>query len=148
MRRGMWGAIRAFDNVRVQVGAMAVGTATAVHEYVRERRRQLTGAEAAQLEAARARIEATRDLLYRAAAEVDADRGRGHLASLAKLEAVALVRRATAVLPRVLGPGALLEHPLLEKWRRDAMGMEFMEGTSDIQRLNVAQGYLRRGIAA
>jgi alkylation response protein AidB-like acyl-CoA dehydrogenase len=52
------------------------------------------------------------------------------------------------VLPRVLGPGALLEHPLLEKWRRDAMGMEFMEGTSDIQRLNVAQGYLRRGIAA
>lgn len=144
MRRGMWGAIRAFDNVRVQVGALAVGTATAVYEYVRERRRELTGTEAAQLEAAKARIGAVRDLLYRAAAEVDADRGRGHLASLAKLEAVALVLRATAVLPRVLGPGALLEHPLLEKWRRDAMGMEFMEGTSDIQRLNVAQGYLRR----
>jgi alkylation response protein AidB-like acyl-CoA dehydrogenase len=122
---------------------MAVGTADAVHGYVSARRHRPAGGVGAELAATKARIAAVRDLLYRAAGEVDAGRGRGHLSSLAKLEAVALARRVTVVLPRLLGSGALLEHPLLEKWRRDAMGLELMEGTSDIQRLNVAQGYLR-----
>jgi alkylation response protein AidB-like acyl-CoA dehydrogenase len=152
IRRGMWAAIQAFNNVRVQVGAMALGTAEAVHDYVRSRRPRHGHRESAVLAAAEARIEAVRDLLYRAAAEVDAGpdagRGRGYLASLAKLESVALARRATTRLPRLLGRGALLEHPLLEKWCRDAAGFEFMEGTSNIQRLNVAQGYLGRvGVA-
>jgi alkylation response protein AidB-like acyl-CoA dehydrogenase len=146
MRRGMWGAINAFANVRVQVGAMAVGTADAVCDYVTAERRELTGSQRAVLTAARAHLDAVRDLLYRAAAEVDVGQGRGHLASLAKYEAVTLGSRLVATLPRLLGPGALLEHPLLEKWRRDVMGMEFMEGTSTMQRLNVAQGYLRHGV--
>jgi alkylation response protein AidB-like acyl-CoA dehydrogenase len=48
----------------------------------------------------------------------------------------------TAGLPSLLGPAARLEHPLLGKWWRDASGFEFMEGTTAIQRLAVAQGYL------
>ncbi len=143
-RRGLWGAIRAFNSVRVQVGAMAVGTAEAVHDYVCEASGPTGGRRQEELVSARVRIEAVRRLLYRAAAEVDADIGRGHLASLAKLEAVQLVQDLTARLPRLLGRGALLDHLLLEKWRRDALGFEFMEGTSDIQRLNVAQGALRQ----
>lgn len=40
------------------------------------------------------------------------------------------------------GPGARWDHPLLDKWVRDARAFEFMEGTGNIQRLGVAQGYL------
>jgi acyl-CoA dehydrogenase len=120
MRRGFWGAVRAFDNLRVQVGAMTLGTAEAVVDYVSAQRRHVPAAGRAEL-------------------------GRNYLPSVAKLEGVALVRHATTVLPRLLGSGALVEHPLLEKWRRDAMGMEFMEGTAAIQRLTIAQGYLRQG---
>ncbi len=40
-----------------------------------------------------------------------------------------------------LGPAGLLEHPLLEKWTRDACAFEFMEGPGNVQRLHVARGY-------
>jgi alkylation response protein AidB-like acyl-CoA dehydrogenase len=143
LRRGMWGVIQAFNTVRVQVSAMAVGTALAVHDYVRTERREWTVWELAELDTAAAEIEAVRLLTYRAAIEVDADRQRGYHASMAKTAAVALAKRVTTRLPRLLGRGALLEHPLLEKWWRDASAFEFMEGTSHIQRLHVAQGYLK-----
>ncbi len=153
-RRGIWGAVEAFDTVRVQVAAMALGTALAVHDYVVAQggpthRASATGSVSntgpagRRLEAFRGRIDATRQLVYRAADQIDNSHGRGHLSSLAKYEAVELARAATRTLPALLGPGALLAHPLLEKWRRDADGFEFMEGTSTIQKLNIAEGRLR-----
>ncbi len=146
VHRGMWGAIQAFNTVRVHVAALAVGTALAVHDYVRDARAWPRRDEAAALDRIGARIETVRRLTYRAAAAVDADSGDGSLASLAKLEAVALAQQACTRLPRLLGRGALLDHPLLEKWRRDCTAFEFMEGTSFIQRLNVTHGYLRTGL--
>jgi len=144
LRRGMWGVRQAFNTVRVHVAAMAVGTAMAVHDYVRAARRQWTRTERADLEAAMADIEAVRRLTHRAAMEVDANRERGYQASMAKLAAGELAVRISRNLPRMLGPGALLEHPLLEKWWRDSCAFEFMEGTGHIQRLHVAQDYLKR----
>ena len=142
-RRGIWGAVRAFDIVRVQVAAMALGTAMAVADYVRERRSTPTGSATAALAAIDGRIEATRRLLDSAATELDVGRGRGHLSSLVKLEAVELAQLATHRLPTLLGRGALLDHPLLEKWRRDSAGFAVMEGTAAIQQLNIAEGQLR-----
>jgi alkylation response protein AidB-like acyl-CoA dehydrogenase len=142
-RRGIWGAIKAFDNVRVQVAAMALGTALAVVEYVRDHRRSARAGAMDDVASFGARIEAVRQLIYRAATDVDSAQGRGHLSSLAKLEAVELAQLATRRLPALLGRGALLEHPLLEKWRRDALGFEMMEGTAAIHRLNIAEGRLR-----
>ena len=49
----------------------------------------------------------------------------------------------TGALTPLLGRGALLDHPLLEKWRRDSAGFEVMEGTASIQKLNIAEGQLR-----
>jgi acyl-CoA dehydrogenase len=132
-RRGLMGAIRAFNIVRVYVAAMAVGTAGAVHDAVLAE----TGPCAA-LDSAAARIAAGRRLTHLAAADVEADPRRGYLASAAKLAAVALVKKTCDRLPELLGPGALLDHPLLEKWWRDASAFEFMEGTSHIQLLNLA----------
>ncbi|WP_407939993.1 acyl-CoA dehydrogenase family protein [Micromonospora tarapacensis] len=62
-----------------------------------------------------------------------------------------LAREASRWAVRSLGPAALVEHPLLEKWSRDVCAFEFMEGTSDIQRQHIVRSYLkgraRRGVA-
>ncbi|GAA2368549.1 acyl-CoA dehydrogenase [Catellatospora methionotrophica] len=145
LRRGMWGVMQGFTTVRVQIAAMAVGTSLAVHEYVHAQRRGWRTGELAVLDRAHAEIAAVHRLTQRAAAAVDADRRHTHPASLAKLAAVSLARTVTRRLPRLLGRGALLEHPLLEKWWRDVCAFEFMEGTSHIQRLHVAQHCLKNG---
>ena len=132
--RGIFGALRVFNIVRVYVAALAAGTAAAVHETVLAE----TGPHPV-LDAAQARIAAARQLTLRAAASVEADFRNGYLPSMAKLAAVRIAKDACDRLPALLGRGALLDYPLLEKWRRDAMGFEFMEGTSHIQQLNVAR---------
>jgi alkylation response protein AidB-like acyl-CoA dehydrogenase len=141
-RRGLFGAIMVFNVVRVYVAAMAVGTATAVHDLV-----LAEVGPCGALDSAAARIAAARELAWRAAADVEVDPGQGYLASAAKHAAVTLVKKVCDRLPELLGPGALLDHPLLEKWWRDASAFEFMEGTSHIQLLNVANR-ARRGVAA
>jgi len=143
LRRGMWGVTQAFNTVRVQVAAMAAGTAQAVHDYVSAERRQWTASARGELETAADRIESVRQLIFRAARDVDADRHDGYRAALSKLLAVRVARQVCGRLPRLLGRGVLLEHALLEKWCRDVAAFEFMEGTSDIQRLHVAASYLR-----
>lgn len=145
-QRGMWGAIRTFNKMRIYVAAFAVGTATAICEYVAEHRADMHRGLSAELEHATARAEAARQLVYEAAARVDHDPDHGYLPSAAKLAAsrtaVATARWAAAA----LGPASLIEHPLLEKWTRDVFSFEFMEGTGNIQRIHVAQGY-RAGAA-
>ncbi|MGW3568482.1 acyl-CoA dehydrogenase family protein [Streptomyces sp. NPDC000941] len=145
-RRGMWGAVTAFYGARVQISATAVGLAAAVYDYVRaERRTPAPAAERRVLETAALRIAAAARLVHRTALLVEADQGRGDASALCKLEAVRLVGDVTRRLPALLGRGALLDHPLLEKWVRDAAALELMEGTSDIQRLRLAQDFARSG---
>lgn len=137
-RRGMWGAIQTFNNVRVQVGAMAVGTALAMYDLVIEQRPDALGADVVL-----GRLEAARALIYEAATYVDGDPNRSYLSAAAKLTATRLAVDVAAWASASLGPASLLEHPLLEKWVRDVCAFEFMEGTTNIQRLHVAQGFLK-----
>lgn len=138
-RRGLWGAVRVFNTMRVHVAALAVGTGLALADLVRAERPRAPGAEdlAAQLEACRR-------LTYAAGAAVDRDRGAEGLPSLAKATATTLARQASRWALRSLPSDAIAEHPLLEKWSRDVCAFEFMEGTTDIQRLHVARSY-RKG---
>jgi alkylation response protein AidB-like acyl-CoA dehydrogenase len=140
-RRGMWGAIKTFNNMRIQVAALAVGTAVAITEYVAEHRPPRPGADYG-LEAATARVEAARQLLYEAGARIERDPNRRFLSSAAKLSANAVAISTARWAATALGAGSLIEHPLLEKWSRDVRAFEFMEGTANIQRLHVAQGFL------
>jgi acyl-CoA dehydrogenase len=139
LRRGMWGVQQAFNTVRIQVAAMALGTAWGVYDYVYARCGGRFGARRGEIEAAEADIAAVRLLVLDAAAALEADRHAGHHAATAKLVATRLARRLSARLPRLIGRGALLEHPLLEKWRRDSAAFEFMEGTGHIQMLHIAR---------
>lgn len=135
-RRGIWGAIKTFNNMRTQIAALAVGTALAITGYVAEHRKGAVG-----LDLVRARGEAARALVYEAAARLDASPERGYLASAAKLGATRMAIQTARWASAAMGPAGLLEHPLLEKWGRDVCAFEFMDGTSNIQRLNVAHGY-------
>ncbi|MFE0651504.1 acyl-CoA dehydrogenase family protein [Streptomyces sp. NPDC059534] len=138
-RRGLWGALQTFNNVRIQVGAMAVGTALAMLDRVRELAPEAPGGEVL-----RARAEAAREVAYRAAAEVDRDPDPRALPSMAKLTGSRLPVAVAHWAAAVLGPGGLVADPFLEKWARDAYGFEFMEGTGNMQRVHIADGHLRR----
>lgn len=142
LRRGMWSIAQVFTSVRVQVAALAVGTALAIHELVAENH---PGGRT--LDDALAGIRAAEAVVLRAAAETDHDRdSAAAAASLAKLTATRVALDTARTLPRLLGPGALVTHPLLEKWCRDVRAFEFMEGTSQIQRLHTAQGVVRGSV--
>ncbi|MGH6655584.1 MAG: acyl-CoA dehydrogenase family protein [Actinocrinis sp.] len=135
-RRGIWGAIETFNNMRIQVAALAVGTALAIAEYVAEHRKSAPG-----LPVALARAEAARELVYQAAARVLRDPDNSYLSCAAKLGATRMAVQTARWASGAMGPAGLLEHPLLEKWSRDVCAFEFMEGTGNIQRLHVAKGY-------
>ncbi|HEY8980269.1 MAG TPA: acyl-CoA dehydrogenase [Streptomyces sp.] len=138
-RRGIWGAVKTFNAMRVQIAALAVGTTLAMVDYVTEHR---TGKpESYGAERVLARAEAARQLVYEAAARIDRDPERGYLSSAAKLAANRLAVRTAGWASAALGPAGLIEHPLLEKWTRDVHAFEYMEGTANIQRLHVEKGY-------
>jgi alkylation response protein AidB-like acyl-CoA dehydrogenase len=143
-RRGFWAFVRTFNLLRPGVAAIAVGIARAAYEYVTDNRTALSPAEQDRLAELGRRIDATRRLVGQAAAAVDADTDNGHLASAAKLRASALAEDVTLAACTFFGPGARTEHPLLDKLARDARSMEFLEGTTNMQRLNVFQS-LRTG---
>jgi alkylation response protein AidB-like acyl-CoA dehydrogenase len=145
-RRGILGWTRAFTVLRVIVAAMAVGLSQAALDYVRTHRSMLRSDERQRLGLFSARIESLRALIRHAAAAIDAGSEPGPLASAVKLRAAGLAEEVTLGALAFFGPGARLEHPLLDKWARDARGVECMEGTSNIQRMVVAGALLRGAI--
>jgi acyl-CoA dehydrogenase len=141
-RQGMWAAVRTFNRYRPVVACFALGVAQAAHDYVVEHRRDPRAAERGQLADFAERLAGTRAMVLAAARSADRDPSDGTLASAAKIRATRLAEEVTTAAVRYFGPGARWEHPLLDKWIRDARAFEFMEGTSTIQRLGLAQGYL------
>ncbi|HVK23875.1 MAG TPA: acyl-CoA dehydrogenase family protein [Actinokineospora sp.] len=142
-KRGIWGAGRAFNIMRVQIAAQALGVAFAVCDYVREHRPAAPG-----LDLLSARLDAARQLLYDVAIEVDNAPDDRRWPSVAKLHATDLAVRVTRAAAEALGPGSLLEHPLLEKWSRDVYALEFMDGTSNILRLSIAPNLTPSGLSS
>lgn len=138
-RRGLWGAMRVFHQMRAQVAALAIGTGIALVDLVAAER-----PGAPRLDEFADRLRSGRHLVYAAAAALDVDPDDGHRASAAKASATALGREISRWAIGALDPAALVEQPLLEKWARDVMAFEFMEGTTNIQRRHLAREYLKR----
>jgi alkylation response protein AidB-like acyl-CoA dehydrogenase len=142
-----------FEASRPQVAASALGVARAAFEYAthyaREREafgRRLIDRQAVAFKLAEAamEIEASRLLVWRACAAVDAGEDAGLLGSFAKAHAADTAMRVATDAVQVLGgAGIMREHPV-EKWLRDAKVFQIVEGTSEIQRVIVGT-YLKHG---
>jgi alkylation response protein AidB-like acyl-CoA dehydrogenase len=142
-RQGMWAATRTFNRYRPVVSCFALGVAQAAYDLVVAERREFRVDERHRLDDWAQRLTGVRALVLAAARAADRDPGDGTLASAAKIRATRLAEELTTGAVRLLGPGARWEHPLLDKLVRDARAFEFMEGTGNIQRLTLAQGYLQ-----
>lgn len=143
-QRGMWSAVQGLNRLRPGVAAFGLGIARSAYEYVRENRPGLPAWDRERLDDLGRRITGVRQLIWRAARAVDEnDPAAGYLASAAKAKASRLAEDATMEALGFFGPGARLEHPLLDKLARDARAVEFMEGTGNIQKLNLFTGLLQ-----
>ncbi len=139
-RRGMWAFVQTFNLLRPGVAAIALGIARAAHEYVVENRTSLRRDEQERLDLLGRRIDGARALVHLAARAVDARTSDGYLASAAKARASQLAMDAAREACGYFGVGARFDHPMLDKLVRDARGLEFIEGTSNMQKLNLFQG--------
>lgn len=138
-RQGMWAAVRTFNRYRPVVSSLALGVAQAAYDYTVAHCSRRTIDRLAGFEG---RLRGTRALVLAAARAADRDPADGTLASAAKIRATRLAEELTVEAVACFGPGARWDHPLLDKYVRDARAFEFMEGTGTIQRLNLAQAYL------
>jgi alkylation response protein AidB-like acyl-CoA dehydrogenase len=142
-----------FTASRPQVAASAVGVARAALEYAtayaREREafgRPLLARQGVSFKLAQTamEVEASRLLVWRACAALDAGEDAGLYGSYAKgYAADAAMRAATEAVQVLGGAGIMRDHPV-EKWLRDAKVLQIVEGTSEIQRQIVAT-YMRAG---
>jgi alkylation response protein AidB-like acyl-CoA dehydrogenase len=140
-RRGIWGALQGLTRFRPGVAAFSLGIARAALEYAKANRRQPSSADRQVLDTLRQRIDGTRQLIWQAALAVDrGDPNATHLAAASKTRSARLAEEATVAVLDLFGPGARLEHPLLDKLARDGRGVEFMEGTGNVHKLNLFRG--------
>jgi len=141
-----------FMHSRPQVAASAVGIARAAFEYATDYANErhafgkpLLAKQGVSFKLAdmAMQVEASRLLVWRAAAALDAGEEAGLLGSYAKGFAADVAMSVTTDAVQVLGgAGIMRDHPV-EKWMRDAKVLQIVEGTSEIQRHVITQ-YLRR----
>jgi alkylation response protein AidB-like acyl-CoA dehydrogenase len=145
---GFRGLMQTFDASRVILAAAATGVARAATEYalayaterhqfgVPIHRHQAVAFRVADMAT---RVEASRLLVWRAAARLDAGMRATKEAAMAKLTASETAMFATWAAVQTLGGWGYSREHLVEKWMRDAKLEEIEEGTSDIQRLVIAR---------
>ncbi len=151
---GLRAAQQLLDFARPNVAGMACGLAAAAMEYALaytlERRAfgrpvyEFQGVSFPIADMA-IRIEAGRELAYKAAAEVDRGGPRaGELASMAKVFCTDMAMAVTTDAVQCLGGhGYLKDHPV-ERMIRDAKVMQIYIGTNQIQRLLISEALARR----
>jgi len=141
-----------FLHSRPQVAASAVGVARAAFEYAtgyaNERHafgKPLLSKQGVSFKLAdmAMQVEASRLLVWRAAAALETGGEAGLLGSFAKAFAADAAMAVTTDAVQILGgAGIMRDHPV-EKWLRDAKVLQIVEGTSEIQRHVIVQ-HLRR----
>jgi alkylation response protein AidB-like acyl-CoA dehydrogenase len=142
-------ALSTLDRSRLGVAAQAVGIAQGATDYAAAyaKERQQFGKPIASFQGIQfkladmeSRTAASRELLYRACAKVDAgDRDMGKYSSMAKLVASDNAMWVTTEAVQVLGGyGYVSEYPV-ERMMRDAKITQIYEGTNEIQRLVIAR---------
>jgi butyryl-CoA dehydrogenase len=146
-------ALATLDGGRIGIAAQALGIARACLEdaiaYARERRQ--FGVPIAEFQAIRwaladmaTRLEAARQLTYRAAVLRGAGRPHTREAAMAKLAASETAMFAAHKAVQIFGGYGYTEDYPVERYFRDAKITEIYEGTSEIQRLVISRHVLGR----
>jgi butyryl-CoA dehydrogenase len=149
------GGFKAFMNTlvggRISIGALALGLAQGAYEHALRysKERQQFGRPIADFQAIQfmladmaTRIEASRLLVYHAAALKDAGQPHARAASMAKLFASETGNWVTDKAIQIHGGMGYCRDVPVERMHRDAKLMEIGEGTSEIQRLVIARDIL------
>ena len=147
-------AMRTFERSRPGIAAQAVGIAQGALEvaaaYATERKQfgrpiaefQMIAAMLADMDA---QTEAARQLLYKAATEIEAGApDAGRWAAMCKLVAGDTAMRVTTDAVQVLGGYGYIDEFPVERMMRDAKITQLYEGTQQIQRLVIARALTGR----
>ena len=145
--------LTALDTGRIGIAAQALGIAQAAFEdalsYAKERQQFNTPISRFQtiqnyLADMATSIDASRLLLYRAAAAKDSGGAFSAEASMAKLHCAATARTVTDLAVQIHGGYGYSKEYDVERYFRDAKVTQIYEGTSEIQKLVIAQHLLTR----
>jgi len=142
-KRGLTAIIATFNKMRPCVGALALGLAQAVLDYISLERTKLLSNEKFKLAGLKTQLEVARQLIHKAAVLADTNPSDTAAISLAKLNATHLAETITTIAFDYFGKGAFFEHPWLAKWYRDSFCFEFMEGTTQIQNNHIFASALK-----
>jgi butyryl-CoA dehydrogenase len=151
------GGFRAFMTTltggRISIGALALGLAQGAYEHARRysKERRQFGKAIAEFEAVQfmladmaTKIEASRLMVYHAAALKDAGLPFAKEAAMAKLFASEAGMWVTDKAIQIFGGLGYCRDVPVERMHRDAKLMEIGEGTSEIQRLVIAREILKQ----
>jgi alkylation response protein AidB-like acyl-CoA dehydrogenase len=151
---GMKVALSSLDNGRVGIAALSVGIAQAALEeslkYAKDRvafGKPIAEFQAIQFKLAdmATQIDAARLLTHQAAAMKDAgNKQTGFYASMAKVFASETANKVCADAVQIHGGNGFSRHYMVEKLYRDARITTIYEGTSEIQRIVISRGILRK----
>jgi alkylation response protein AidB-like acyl-CoA dehydrogenase len=151
-------ALSSLDGGRINIGAIATGVAQAACDvatrYMRER--QAFGKPIATLEGLQfmladmaTKVEASRLLVYRAAATMDAHAHEaGMRAAMAKCFATDAAMAVTTDAVQILGGAGYVRDWPVERYMRDVKVAQIFEGTNQIQRLVIARALLGEAASA
>jgi len=144
-------ALTALDTGRLGIAAQALGIAQAAFDssvaYARERQqfnKPLAGFQTIQnyLADMSTSIEASRLLLYKAAALKDTGRPFSSESAMAKLHCSTTARKVTDLAVQIHGDYGYSKEYDVERYFRDAKVTEIYEGTSEVQRMVIARSIL------
>ena len=150
--KGFLLAMKDFDMSRPAVGAQALGIAEGAFEqmvkYSKERKtfgQQLCEHQMIQqiIADSATLIEASRGLIYRAAAQYDRGQRNTKLASMGKLFASDAAMKITTDAIQVFGGYGYMQDYPVERMFRDAKLTQIFEGANQIQRLVIAREILK-----
>lgn len=140
--------LKTLDGGRIGIGAMAVGIAQGAYDkalqYVKERKqfgRTLSQFQATQFKIAdmAMKIEAARNMVYKAAWLKDQGRPFAKEASMCKLFASEVCMEITDEAVQLHGGYGYMREYEVERMMRDAKLLEIGEGTSEVQRMVIAR---------
>ena len=152
--RGWELVLQSLTETRILIAVMSLGIAEAAMEVAVSyaKQREQFGKPIADFQGVSfmladmaIQVECARTLIYQLAARVDrGDREQHYLASVAKCFSSDMAMKVTTDAVQVLGGyGYTREYPV-EKMMRDAKAMQIVEGTNQIQRIQIARNLIRR----